>query len=180
MTTAVCPVAVWIDACGGRWLYDPEKHDWHEDTRPMDTTVVAAPARPAMTADDAIDRYVRLRDKKEALAKQHTEALRPYTDAMAALEAYLLGMLNASKVESMRANPGTAYKSMQTSVMVNEWSKTLDYIRENEAWELLEARVNKSAALEYRKNTGVDLPGTVSRSEIAVNVRRHTNGRSAA
>ena len=42
-------------------------------------------------------------------------------------------------------------KTTKTSVTVNRWSDTLDWIQKNERWELLEARVNKTMTLETLK-----------------------------
>lgn len=141
----------------------------------MSTTVAApwsAEEQPPSTAF-LIEKYLLVRDKKEALDKQHKEALKPYNEMLERLENMLLERLNAAGTDNTAVRGvGTAYKSTRTSVTCNAWSQTLDYIIEKEAWELLEARVNKTAALAIMEETKAPIPGVVVRQELTVNVRR--------
>lgn len=67
---------------------------------------------------------------------------------------------------------GTAYKSTRSSATVADWEVVLDYVQNNEAWELLERRVNKTAVEQYKGAEG-DLPPGVNWSETqVVNFRR--------
>jgi len=67
---------------------------------------------------------------------------------------------------------GTAYKSTRSSATVADWEVVLDYVQNNEAWELLERRVNKTAVEQYKSAEG-DLPPGVNWSETqVVNFRR--------
>ena len=52
-----------------------------------------------------------------------------------------------------------------------DWPETLRYIREREAWDLLEARVSKTAAAVVVEETGAPIPGVETTSEIRVNVQ---------
>jgi hypothetical protein len=128
--------------------------------------------KPRMTADTMIDKYVRLRDKVKEIKARHTEELAPYGDAMNVLEGWMLEAMNQAGLKSMKSVHGTAYKSLRTSTKVVDWTEALRYIRENEAWDLLEARVSKSAAAVVVEETGAPIPGVETTSEITVNVRR--------
>src|SRR3954463_12947993 len=139
---------------------------------PNTTTVVASPAPPTLTPERAIELYIALRDRKTAMEEAHKAATKPVTDAMARLEATLLAHLDQAGVEHMGAKAGTAYKTVRTSCTVSAWSATLDYIRDNELWELLEARVSKTVALAIMEETKQPIPGVAVRRELAVNVRR--------
>lgn len=67
---------------------------------------------------------------------------------------------------------GTAYKSTRSSVTVADWHAFLDHVRENEAWEMLERRVNKTAVEQFKSVDG-DLPPGVNWAETqVVNFRR--------
>ena len=58
------------------------------------------------------------------------------------------------------------------SAVVSDWDAILDHVKENEAWELIERRVNKTAIKEFRDEHD-DLPPGVSWNEAqVVNVRR--------
>jgi hypothetical protein len=129
-----------------------------------------------MTPDAMIDKYVQLRDRKSELKKKMEGELAKYTEAMTTLENWLLDHLNANKTESMRTAHGTAYKYNRTSCRVTDWSQTLEFIRHNEAWELLEARVSKTGAVAIIEDTKLPIPGVDVTTEIVVNVRRAAPG----
>ena len=67
---------------------------------------------------------------------------------------------------------GTAYRTTRVSASVADWDAVLDHIRENDAWEMLERRVNKTAVEQF-KAVNDDLPPGVNWSETqVVNFRR--------
>jgi len=67
---------------------------------------------------------------------------------------------------------GTAYRTTRTSATVGDWEELFDYIKDKEAWEMLERRVNKTAVEQYR-SVHDDLPPGVNWSETqVVNFRR--------
>ncbi len=126
----------------------------------------------ALTDDQIIEKYIALRDKKDAIKKQHTEQLKPYNEVMYAMEMALLDRLNQRGADSTKTKVGTAYISTDTSVTCHAWSQTFDFIQKHEHWELLEARVNKTAALEIMNETGKEIPGVAVRRDQKVNIRR--------
>lgn len=130
------------------------------------------PAAPTKTLDWYVDRYIRLRDKIAELDAARKAELKPYREALGNLEGIMLQTLNEQGAESLRTAAGTVYKSTQTSATVNRWSETLAYIQAKEAWELLEARVSKTAVMSIMQETGEPIPGVVLRQEETLNVRR--------
>lgn len=128
--------------------------------------------RPRMTMDNMIEKYVKIRDKKKVLEDQHKEAMKPYTDALAKLEAYMLEAMHQSGLKSMKSPHGTAYQAVRTSAKVTDWAAALGYIREHDAWDLLEARISKLALQELTETTKETVPGVETSSEVVVNVRR--------
>jgi hypothetical protein len=129
-------------------------------------------ARTRMSVDVMIEKYVKLRDKKKEIADAYAVQVAPFDDAMDRLEGYMLEALNQSGLTSMKSAHGTAYKSMRTSAKVVDWPETLAYIKENNAWDLLEARVSKLAAQQIITETKRPIPGVETSSETCVNVRR--------
>lgn len=127
---------------------------------------------PALTLDTMVEKYVALRDKVTVLKKEQTDALAPYNVAMGQLEAMMLDTLNQTGAESTRTAHGTVYKTSRTSTKVTEWGATLDFIRSKECWELLEARVSKTAAEAIIQETQQPIPGVTTSREIAIGVRR--------
>ena len=125
-----------------------------------------------MTLDQMVDAYVKLRDKVAVIKKEQTDALAPFNVTMAKLEALMLDTLNKNNAESVRTEHGTVYKTSRTSTKVTEWSATLDFIKTHNLWELLEARVSKTAAEAIIQETQAPIPGVTTSREIAIGVRR--------
>ncbi len=67
---------------------------------------------------------------------------------------------------------GTAYRSTRSSATVADWDALLGHVKENDAWEMLERRVNKTAIQQFKEAEG-DLPPGINWSETqVVNFRR--------
>lgn len=132
--------------------------------------------RPRLTADAMIERYVKLRDKKKEIEARHKDELAPFNDAMKRLEGFMLEALNQSGLDSMKSAHGTAFKSTRTSATVKDWPLTLAFIREHQAWDLLEARVAKTVAYQIIADTQAPIPGVETSAELTVNVRRPSAG----
>jgi hypothetical protein len=119
-----------------------------------------------------IDKYIKIRDKKAAQKKIYEADLARYTNTMAQIEAALLDAMNQGNLKAMSAPTGTAYKSLRTSAKVTDWPAALAFIREHEAWDLLEARVSKIAAQAIIEETNLPIPGVETSSEVCCNVQR--------
>lgn len=133
----------------------------------------APPAQPVLTPVQLIASYLRLRDKKKEIDDAHKAKMKPVDEMMGRIETMLLAHLNDAGADNLTSKGiGTAYKVTKTNVTVNGWSQTLGYIRDKEAWELLEARVSKTAAVAIIEETGADIPGVVVQQTLGVNIRR--------
>jgi hypothetical protein len=132
---------------------------------------------PSMTPDAMIEKYVKLRDLKKAKEDQHKEELRPIIELMDRLEGHMLEALNGANLSSMRSPHGTAFKSIRTSAKVIDWLATLAFVKAHNAWDLLEARVSKTAAFGIIEETKQPIPGVETSSEVCVNVRRSSSGK---
>lgn len=125
-----------------------------------------------MDANKMVQMYVAFRDKIATKKKEQTEELVPLNLAMAKLEAMILDELNKIGAESIRTEHGTAYKSTRTSTKVVDWAQTLAFIREHGVWELLEARVSKTAAEAVMTDMNQAIPGVNVSRETTLGVRR--------
>lgn len=137
-----------------------------------DPPAQAAPSPPKWNMQQMVEKYVTLRDKKAALAKEQQEAMAPYNVALARLEAWMMDKLNVAGLDSAKTPSGTAYKSTTTSAKVMDWAATLAFIRETQVWDLLEARVSRTAVAAIMEETKQPIPGVAVTRETNVNVRR--------
>ncbi len=122
--------------------------------------------------EDLVRAYVTLRDQKAALKAEQAEAMKPYDEALAKLEARALSVLNQSGVESMKTAAGTVYSTTSTSATVSDKSAFMDYVTNNGAFDLLDVRANKTAVQDFLAAHEDVPPGVTVRRELKVGFRR--------
>lgn len=125
-----------------------------------------------MKVDDVVSAYVKLRDMKSEMERQHKDQLAPIKDKMQTVEGWLQKHLLAAGVESFKTKAGTAYLQTFASATVKDWPATLDFIKENEEWAFIDARVNKTAVKSWIEDKGDVPPGVDYKETIVVRVRR--------
>lgn len=122
--------------------------------------------------EQIVEKYIQLRDRKAQLKKEYEASVKDIDTAMERVENHLQGLMNQLGVESLRTEHGTAYQTVRTSATVADWELTLNWIRDNEHWSMLERRVNKTFVDDYR-NEHDDLPPGVNWTEArTVNIKR--------
>jgi hypothetical protein len=120
-----------------------------------------------MTPGQMIENYLKLRRLIHDTETGHKKELAPLIDLRTQLEGALLSYLNEQELESTRCDAGTAFKQTATSVTVKDWRKALGYIREHQLWDMLEARVSKTAVMDMLSEKEELLPG-VDVSQVSV------------
>lgn len=125
-----------------------------------------------MNITDLVERYIALRDKKAQIAQEAKARCGQIDAALEKAEGALLAFFQENGMDAASCSAGTAYSSSRTSATVADWDATLGFIKENEAWHMLERRVAKTAIEEYIKAEGDLPPGVNWREEVVINVRR--------
>jgi hypothetical protein len=122
--------------------------------------------------DDLVHKYIVLRDKRDSIANAAKEKCAKINDALKVAEAAMLAEFQKSGAESVRTPSGTAYKTTRTSATVGDWDAILEFIQENDAWYMLDKRVNKTGVEQYRQENNDLPPGVKWVEDITINVRR--------
>lgn len=126
-----------------------------------------------MNINELIHAYVKLRDKKAALQTKAKEEQKPIDDMLEQIEAAFLKYFIENGCNSVSANgAGTAYVSTRKTASVADKGVFVEFVFANDASELLDVRVNKTAAEQYLEEHGELPPGINMRSEQVVNFRR--------
>lgn len=126
----------------------------------------------SLKVDEVIAAVIRLRDSKDALKKKHTEELAPMNTQIEKLEAWLLDKLIRDGAQNFKASTGVAFQQEVSSVTAPDFGVTLEWIVENERWDMLEKRVAKTVVLEHIAETGETPPGLEIKRAVEVRVRR--------
>lgn len=121
-----------------------------------------------MDFEAVVAHYVRLRDTVAEIEAEAKARIEPIKADMQLIEAALLKYMQEHGLENLKTAAGTAYIAERTSATVQDWDALLEYILDNEAFDLLERRVNKTAFLERK----AEPPGVKMSTTLAVNFRR--------
>lgn len=119
-----------------------------------------------------IQRYIALRDELAELKAEFKAAEDARKNAMAEIESMLKTIMGDLGMESVRTESGTAYLKEATFVTTSDKTAFLEYIRENERWDLLDIRGSKSNIQDYMLEENDLPPGIDLRRELTVGIRR--------
>lgn len=124
------------------------------------------------TVDQVIEAYLKYRNKKEALEAQIKEQVKELKDKMAKLEAWIKTKADAEGVTSFKTAHGTAFVTTNDYANVADWDAVLAFVKENDAYDLLEKRVSKNAVRGYIDQQKAVPSGVNYGTRIDVNVRK--------
>lgn len=119
-----------------------------------------------------VDKYLQIRERKKELEARHKDELAPLNQALDALEDLFQKSLDASGLEQLKTGAGTAYKSTLASVKTADKEAFLDWVKQNDAWHLLDIRAAKTACEDFVEQTGSPPPGVSISHHLKINVRK--------
>lgn len=121
---------------------------------------------------DVIRTYMKLRDQKaaaEARVKDEVSTIKAKLDK---LEAFLKTQMDAQGLTSFKSDHGTAFLTTTDYANVADWNAVLDFIRDNDAFDMLEKRVSKIAVRGYIETNKAVPPGITYGTKLEVNIRK--------
>jgi hypothetical protein len=120
-----------------------------------------------------IEVFVQLRDRRAQRKAAYAEDDSGDKIKQDKIEVEFLRRFTERDIDSVSVRDvGTAYMSTRTTATVADPEIYWNYIRENDAWELAENRVNKTAAAQHMEESGEPVPGVNISSTNVINFRR--------
>ena len=126
----------------------------------------------SVTIDAVIKKYMKLRAQKEAVEAEIKERVDKIKADMAKLEAFLQAKMDADGLTSFKSEHGTAFLTTTDFANVDNWDAVLQFIREEEAYDMLERRVSKAAVRGYIEANKEVPPGIKYGTKLGVNIRK--------
>ena len=127
-----------------------------------------------VTVDSAIGAYMTLRRKKEAVEAEVKDRISDIKGKMDKLEAWIKQQADAQGVTSFKTPHGTAFLTTTDFANVADWDAVLTYIRDNEAYDMLEKRISKIAVRGYIEQNKSVPPGVNYGTKLEINIRKPT------
>jgi hypothetical protein len=124
------------------------------------------------TFEFLVDAFIQNRDAIEEMEKRHKLELKPAFRLRELLTEQLLLKLKATGQEMARTKAGTVSVAPRTSISCSNPNEFMEYLIENQLWELIDRRPNKTACLEFNNENGQLPPGVKMTSKEDVNVQR--------
>lgn len=116
--------------------------------------------------------YISLRDRVAEIEAKHKLELAPLKEAMEKVEDRVYSLLAQSGLDSAKTENGTAYITESSSVTVADKSAFMDFIRENDAFDFLDVKANKTAVNAYLETNQALPPGVNINRKTKVGFRR--------
>ena len=141
----------------------------------MSDNEVASDARTKIgvpNVGDVIRTYMKLRDQKAAIEGEVKERIADLKGKMEKLEAYLKTQMDAQGLTSFKSDYGTAFLTTTDYANVADLDAVLNFIRDNEAFDMLEKRVSKIAVRGYIESNKAVPPGITYGTKLEVNIRK--------
>lgn len=124
-------------------------------------------------ADKLVRVYIKIRDAKAARTKQLEDEIAELDKQMDAVEAELLELCKATGQDGGKTQHGSFRRSVKTRYWTSDWDKMYQFIKDNDAPELLERRVAQTAFKEFLSSNPDKMPeGMNVDSRYAITVTR--------
>lgn len=130
----------------------------------------------SFTVEQVVETYLKLRRKKEAVENETKEKVAELKAKMTKLESWLMQKADEDGVTSFKTSAGTAFVTTTDFANVANWDAVLDFIKANDAFDMLEKRVSKTAVKAIMDETGDVPPGITYGTKIGINVRKAAGG----
>lgn len=126
-----------------------------------------------ISIEKIVGAYIKIRDTKDALYQKYKADTAELEEQMTILKHKLVEVSKETGVTSFSTPYGTAYRTTKTRYWTNDWDSFYKFMRDNEAMELLEKRIQQTNMKEFlEQNPDVHPPGLNVDSEYEITVRR--------
>jgi len=128
-----------------------------------------------MKVDKLVKVYVKIRDKRADLKSEFEKKDEELKEALRVIENELLEVCKDTGAESLRTDYGTVTRRISKRYHTADWQAMYEFIKDNNALELLEKRIAQSNMSQFLQENPDKLPpGLNVDSRYAVTVRRKT------
>jgi len=127
----------------------------------------------SLQLDKLVEACLRIRDARAALKSTYEEKDKELAERAATVEQAMLEACKQLGVDSVRTPNGTIIRSIKSRYWTNDWESMYRFIREHDAFPLLEKRLHQSHMKEFlAENPDLHPAGLNVENEYTVVVRR--------
>lgn len=117
--------------------------------------------------------YIKIRDARSVELKKFEAIDNKMKEQQGVLEAHMLKFLNEAKINSLQTDFGTIIRQQDIQPSAADWELVYDWIKKNDAFDMLERRIKKTFVTEYMETHQGDMPPGVNvHRKFVIRVRR--------
>jgi hypothetical protein len=126
-----------------------------------------------MDAEQLVTIYIKMRDKRAQLKKEFDDADGRVEAQLDMVTQALLELCKETNADGIRTAAGSVFKTVKTRYWTSDWGSMKTFIKENDAFELMEQRVHQTNMKSYlAENPDKMPPGMNIDSRYSITVRR--------
>ena len=128
---------------------------------------------PKVSAEELARIYIKIRDAKEAAVERHKQELAELNEQLEAIANEMLEMCKELNASSLRTEAGTIIRKVTTNFNTNDWGSMFNFIKEHDAFGLLQQRLHQSNMKQFlEEHPDLLPPGLWSESKYTIVVKR--------
>ena len=126
-----------------------------------------------MDANQLVKVYIKIRDAKERMVKQHEEELAVLEQQLDTVEQELLAICKATGQDGGKTESGSFTRTVKTRYWTSDWDSMYQFIKDHDAPELLERRIHQGNFKEFLQENPDTMPqGMNVDARYSITVRR--------
>lgn len=126
-----------------------------------------------LPTETLVSAYLKLRDTIQEREERHKEEIASLKEQYELVANELLEVCNAHNANSISTSNGTITRRVQNRYWTSDWETMREFIRENDAFELLEKRINNNNMKQFlEENPDLFPVGLQCDSKYVVQVRK--------
>jgi hypothetical protein len=137
----------------------------------MDSTVQEE--KPPLDVNQLTSVYIKMRDKRSQVKQEWEAKDTKIKEQMELIEEKLLDLCKELNTNTLGTDHGTVIRSIKSRYWTNDWDSMYQFIKEHDAFGLLEKRIQQSHMKEFiQENPDVYPAGMNVENQFTVLVRR--------
>jgi len=117
--------------------------------------------------------YLKIRDARAELKEQYEAEDKKLEEQMDVIEAKLLEICKDNDADSIKTPAGTVMRRVATRYWTNDWDSMYNFVREHDAYGLLERRIHQTNMKQFiEENPDKFPPGMLLDSQYKITIRR--------
>ena len=126
-----------------------------------------------VTADKLVSVYVKIRDKRSALKRAYEDEDEQLQMQQDLVSNKLMTMMKEVGADSLKTSKGTVSRSVKHRYTTTDWPSLYGFIREHDAFQLLQQRIHETNMKDFLDENPDELPpGLNCLSSYQISVRR--------